>query len=98
MTEVETEAEQHVRVFELGEVRPLQQTLVDVDRAANLTLLAKQVADDHLDFERVGTAAGGLGELIDRLIQLVLGEKVQPEHVMRRLAEPPAIDPAAVTQ
>jgi hypothetical protein len=56
MAEVERQTQLDVRLFELGEIRPLQQRLVQRDRAANLSLRAIQVAEDHLDLERVGVA------------------------------------------
>ena len=54
---VEAEAEQHVGVLEAAQARPLQQVLVDLDGAADLSLLAIQVAEDHVDLERVGGEA-----------------------------------------
>ena len=98
MAEVEAQAEQHVGVLERRQVGALQQRLVHVDRAADLPLLPVQVAENHLDLERVGVGAGRLGQLVDRLIDLVVDQEVEPEHVVRRLAQPPAIDPAAVAQ
>jgi hypothetical protein len=52
--EVESEAEQNVGMFELGQIRTLQQRLMHVDRPSHLSLLAVQVAEDHLDLERIG--------------------------------------------
>ena len=57
---VEPEAEQHVRVFQLAEIRALQQRLMLLDRAPDLTLLAIQVAEDQVDLERVAGAVRGL--------------------------------------
>ena len=68
------------------------------DRARHLSLLPVQVAEDHLDLERVGVGAGGLRELFDRLIDLVVGQEIQAEHVMRRFAQPPAVDPTSVPE
>ena len=82
----------------MREVGPLQQRLVHVDRAADLSLLPVQVAENHLDLERVGVGAGGLRQLVDRLIDLVVDEEVEPEHVVRRFAQPATIDPPAVAQ
>ena len=98
MAEIEPEAEQHVRVFELGQIGALQQRLMDIDRTSHLAFMPVEIADDHLDFERIGAAAGGVRELVDRLIELVLRQEVQPEHVVRRLSQPPPIDPPAVAQ
>ena len=97
--EVERQAQLHVGLFELGEIRTLQQRLVHVDGAADLSLRAIQVAEDHLDLERVGVAdARRLRQLVDRLVHLVVDEEIEAEHVVRRLAQPPPIDPAAVAK
>ena len=82
----------------MRQVGPLQQRLVDVDGAADLSLLPVQVAEDHLDLERVGVGAGGLRQLVDRLVDLVVDQEVQAEHVVRRFAQAAAVDPAAVAQ
>ena len=68
--EVQAEAEQHVRVLEAREPRPLQQRLVHVDGAAHLSLLAIEVAENHVDLERVGVESRGLGQLVDGEIDL----------------------------
>jgi len=39
-----------------------------------------------------------LSQFVDRLVHLVIDEKVEAEHVMRCFAEAPAIDPPAVAQ
>ena len=44
-------------MFELAQVRALQQLLVLLDRAADLPLLAIQVAEDQVDLERIAGAA-----------------------------------------
>ena len=54
VTEIEAEAEQHVRVLERCQIRSLEQRLMHVDGTAHLSLLPVQVAENHLDFERVG--------------------------------------------
>lgn len=85
MAEVERETQLHVGLFELGQVRTLQQLLMHVDGAPHLALRAIEIAQDHLDLERIGRPhARRLGELLDRLIDLVVDEIVQAEHVMRR--------------
>ena len=68
--EVETEAEEHVRVLETREPRALQQRLVHRDGAADLPLLAVQVAEDDMDLERVAVGARSLAELLDRQVNL----------------------------
>ena len=68
------------------------------DGPRDLALLTVQVAEDHLNFEGVGIGAGGGGKLLDRLIDLMLGEEIQPEHIVRGLAQPAAIDPSSVAQ
>src|SRR5262245_39135593 len=98
MPEIEAETEQHVRLFEGPEIRSLQQRLMHVDCPADLSLLPVQVAENHLDLQRVGAGAGGLCQLVDRLVGLVVDEEVEPQHVVRRFAKTPSIDPAAVAQ
>ena len=71
---------------------------MDGDRPADLSLLAIQVAENHLDLERVGVGAGGPGQFVDRLIDLVVDQEVEAEHVVRRFAQPAPVDPAAVAQ
>ena len=66
---VETEAEKHVGVFELSKVGALQEVLVLLDRAADLSLLAIQVSEDQMDLERI---AGDLR----RLLQLVIAGSI----------------------
>ena len=96
--EVQSEAQKNIRVFELREVRTLQQCLMDVDGAADLSLLPVQVAQDHLDFQCVGVEAGCLSQFVDRLVYLVVGQKIEAKHVMRRFAQTASVDPAAVAQ
>ena len=94
---IEPQAEQDVGVLERREV-PRQQRLVQGDGTAHLALLAVQVAENHLNLERVRAGARGLRELVDGLVHLVVHEEVQAEHVMRRLAQAAPIDPPAVPQ
>ena len=85
-------------MLELAQPRPLQQRLMHRDRLADLSLLAVQVAENHVDFERVGVEAGGAAQLLDRQIDLVGDQEIEAEDVVRRLARAPAIDPLAVAQ
>ena len=85
-------------MLEPRQVRPLQQRLVNRDRACDLSLLPVQVAENHLNLERIGVRARGSRQLLDRLIDLMLGQEVQAEHVVRRLAQAPTVDPAPVAQ
>ena len=98
MLVVETQAEQDVGVFDRPEVGPLQQPLMNRDRSPDLSFLAIQVAENHLDLERVGLGAGGACQFIDGLIDLVVNEAVETQHVVRRLTKTAAIDPATVAQ
>ena len=74
---VEAEAEQHVRVLDPVEPRPLQQRLVLLNRAADLALLAVQVAEHEPQLERAGIEPRGLLQLLDRQIDLAGDEVVQ---------------------
>jgi hypothetical protein len=98
VTEVQSETEQHIRVLERPEVGALQERLMHIDRPAHLALLPVQIPENHLDLERVSVRAGRLRQLVDGLIHLVVHQKVQPEHVVRGLAEAPSVDPAAIAQ
>ena len=80
---VEPEAEHHVRVFQFSQMRPLEQRLMLLDRAADLPLFAIQVAENQVNLERVAARLGRRAQLLDRGIDLVRDEKVEPEHVMR---------------
>src|SRR5687768_7374431 len=51
--EVETEAEEDVRLLEASQARALQQALMNVDRARHLPLLAIQTTKQQMDFECV---------------------------------------------
>ena len=57
-------------VLEAAQARALQQVLMDLDGAADLSLLAIQVAEDHVDLERVGARAAAW-PIVDRQIELV---------------------------
>jgi hypothetical protein len=92
------ETQQHVGVFELAQARPLEQGLVDGDRLADLALLAIQVAEDHVNLERVGVEAGRTAQFFDRHVDLIGDEEIEPEDVVGLLAGAPAIDPLAVAQ
>ena len=85
-------------MLQRGEIGSLQQRLVDVHRAAYLSLLAVQVAQDHLYFERLGFGASGVRQFLDRVVDLVVDQEIEAEHVVRGLAKSPAVDPAAVPQ
>src|ERR671923_2375510 len=93
--EVEPQAEQHVCVLERREPGPLQQALMHVDGAADLTFLAIQVAENHGDLERRAVAAGGLRELLDGEIDLIGDHEIEADQVMRRLPCLSSIDPSA---
>ena len=95
---IEAQAEQHVRVLEPREPRALQQALMDGDRLADLALLAIQVAEDHVHFERVAVEAGRAAQFFDRQIDLIGDKEVQAEDVVRRLARAAAVEPLAVAQ
>src|SRR5262249_25220818 len=79
-------------------LRLLQQALVHRDRLADLALLAIQVSEDHVHFERVVFEVRGAAQLLDRQVDLVGDEKIQSEDVVRRLPRAAAVDPAAVLQ
>ena len=65
-----------------------------LDRAADLALLAIQVAENQVDLERIaGPACAAFDSSSIAEIDLVRDEKVQPEHVVRRLARAAPIDP-----
>src|SRR6185295_9675178 len=99
MPEIEGETQLDVRLFQPREVRALEQRLVKRNRPAYLSLRAVQVAEDHLDLERVGVAeACRLRQFLDGLIDLVVDQKVEAEHVVWRLAQATTVDPPAVTQ
>src|SRR5580698_5738979 len=95
---VESQTQQHVRVLKPADPRPLQQALVNRDRLADLSLLAVQVAENQVHFERVGVQAGGSGQFIDCEIDLVGDQEVQAEQVMGRLASAAPVEPLAVAQ
>src|SRR5262249_39706416 len=95
---VETEAQQHVGVLQLAQLRALEQILVLLDRAADLPLLAIEIAEDQVNLERIAGGARRFRQLLDRLVDLVRDEEVQPQHVMRRLARTASVDPHAVPQ
>ena len=51
-----------------------------------------------MDLERIAGGCGGVRQLVDRRVDLVGDQEIEAEHVVRRLARAPAIDPAAVLQ
>jgi hypothetical protein len=95
---VEAEAQQHVSVFELAQGRPLQQVLVQGDRLADLSFFSIQIAEDHVDLERIAIEARRLAQLFYREVDLVRHQEVEAKDVMGRLARAAPIDPAAVAQ
>ena len=95
---VQSQAEQDVGMFQLADVRPLQEGLVFLNRAADLALFAIQVAEDQPDLQRIAGELRRLGELVYRRVDLAGDEKIEAEDVMRRLAPAAAIDPAAVLE
>jgi hypothetical protein len=96
--EVEAQAEQDVRVLQRLQPRPLQQALVNIDGAADLALLAVQVAEDQVDFERVLIELRRARQLVDRQIDLVRDDQVEPDDEVGRLAGLAPIDPLSVAQ
>ena len=95
---VEGEAEEDVRVLQPAQLGPLEQILMRLDRTADLSLLAIQVAEDQVDLQRIARRFRRLGQLFDRLVDLAGDEKVEAQHVVRRLAGAAPIDPDAVVQ
>ena len=69
-----------------------------LDRAADLALLAIQVAEDQVNLQRIAGRLRRLRQLVDRRIDLVGDQEIEAEHVVRRLARAAAIDPDAVLQ
>ena len=69
--EVEAQAQQDVGVLDARELRPLQQRLVNLDRARHLAALAIDVAENQMNLERVGVDARRLAQLLDRDIDLI---------------------------
>ena len=68
------------------------------DGFPNLSLLPVQVAENHVDFESVCIETGGLGELIDRQINLVCDQEVEAEQIVRRLAGTSPVEQLSVAQ
>ena len=69
-----------------------------LDGAPDLALLPVEIAENHVDLERIAGAVRGLHQLLDRRIDLIGDEKIEAEHVVRRVARAPTIDPAAILQ
>ena len=69
-----------------------------LDRAADLALLAIQVAEDEVNLQRIAGGLRRLRQLVDRLVDLVRDEEVEAEHVVRRLARAAPIRPHAVLE
>jgi hypothetical protein len=80
---VEPEAEKHIRVLQFAEMGALEQALMLLNRAANLSLFAVQIAQDQMDLERVACRFRGGAQLLDGLVDLIRDEEVEPQHVMR---------------
>ena len=76
--EVEAEAQQDVGVLGAGQLRPLQQRLMDLDGARDLAALAIDVAENQMDLERVGVDPRRLAQLLDRDVDLVGDQEVSP--------------------
>src|SRR5687767_13249231 len=85
-------------MFQGAQTGPLQQTLMFLNRATDLALLAVQIAQHQPDFERGRVNLRSLLELIDREIDLLRHEMVETEDEMGRLPRPAAIEQLAVTQ
>src|SRR4051812_42789380 len=98
MAVIEAEAEQDVRVLQLSQVRTLQQALVLLDCAPDLSLLAIEISEDEVDLERIAGGLSGRAQLLDGLIDLIGNQEIETEHVMRRFTGPASIDPPAVLQ
>ena len=69
-----------------------------LNRAADLALLAIEIAEHEPQLERAGIDARRLLELFDRQVDLAGDEVVQAEDEVRRLPDAPAIDPAALDE
>jgi hypothetical protein len=80
--EVEPEAQQDVGVLDGRQLRPLQQRLVNLDGAGDLAALAVDVAEDEMDLERVAVDARRLAQFLDRQVDLIRDQEIQPEHVV----------------
>src|SRR4029079_1919202 len=95
---VEPQAEEDVGMLDLAETCALQQRLMGGDGFSDLALFPVQIAENHVDFERVRIAAGRPRPGIAGQIDLVGDQKVEPEDVVRRLPGAPAIDPGAAAE
>ena len=85
-------------MFQLPQVGALQQCLMLLDRPADLSLFAVEVAQNQVDLERVACCLCRPCQFVNRWIDLVGNEEIQPEHVMRRFSSAPPIDPSAVLE
>ena len=89
---VEPETEQHVRVLDSVEARPLEERLMFRDGAAGLSLFAVEVAEHEPDLERARVETRGLLQLLDSQIDLIGHQVVQAQDEMRRLADTAPVD------
>ena len=77
--EVEAETQLHVRArFEFREIWALEKRLMDVDGVADLSLPSVQVARGSSGFRARRCDTGRLREFLDRLVDLVVREEVEP--------------------
>src|SRR5262249_41771685 len=95
---VETQTEQDVGVLDAIQAGPLQQGLVFLNCAADLTFLAVEVAENEPQLEGAGIDGRCLLELVNRQVYLAGDEIVQTEDEVRRLANPAAIDPVPLDE
>ncbi len=80
--EVEAQTQQHVGMFELRQTRSTEQGLVDLNRFADLPLLAVEVAQNQMDLERVTVKTGRSGELLDGEIEVIRDQEVEAENIV----------------
>src|SRR3990170_4803833 len=85
-------------MFQLAQARALQQRLVLLDGAADLTLLAIQIAENQSNLERIAGDVGGAAQLLDGTIDLVRNEEIESQHVVRRFPRAAPVDPFAVLE
>src|SRR5687767_8389938 len=71
---------------------------MDIDSAPDLPFLSIQIPQNHLYLQRISVDARRLCQLVDGLIYLVVDQKIEAEHVVRRFTQAAAVDPAAATK
>lgn len=84
LQEILSEFVERVIAFRDRQIGAAQQILMHANRAIGLSATAKQIAEREMQFDRFGIELGDFDERIDRLVVLLVEQKIEAAKIRAR--------------